>query len=175
MILKPSKGKLLIAEPSILNDRSFNRTVVMLTEHNVDGTVGFILNKNTHFKLNELVPEVTAELPVYFGGPVEQGNLYYIHKIPKIIPESIEIGKGFYWGGDIDTIIQLLNKSKIEPHQIRFFIGYSGWAAHQLEDEIEIDSWAVVENNFPNILDTDDKTLWRNQIIQLGGDYLLWG
>lgn len=173
-MLSPTKGKLLIAEPSILNDPSFNRSVVLLTEHNEDGSVGFILNKHSHFKLNELVPEISVEIPVYTGGPVEQGNLYFIHKVPELIEESIEIGNGFYWGGNIEIITELVNNHVIKADQIRFFLGYSGWNVNQLNEELEIDSWVVVENNFPNILDADDTTLWKNQMIQLGGDYLIW-
>lgn len=169
-----TKGKLLIAEPSILTDPSFNRSVILLTEHNVDGSVGFILNKLSAFKLNELVSEITVELPVYFGGPVEQGNLYFIHKIPDIITDSIEIGDGFYWGGDMQNIIELINNATIKEEDIRFFLGYSGWDANQLEEELEIYSWKVVDNKFPNILKLDDKTLWKNQLLELGGEYLIW-
>jgi putative transcriptional regulator len=173
-MLTLTKGKLLVAEPSILNDPSFNRSVVLLTEHNDDGTVGFILNKLSHFKLNELVPEITVDMPIYLGGPVEQGNLYFIHKVPEIIVGSIEIGNGFYWGGNIEIITELVNKQEIKSDEIRFFLGYSGWDVNQLNEELEIDSWVVVENNFPNILNADDTTLWKNQMIQLGGDYLIW-
>lgn len=173
-MLNLKKGKLLIAEPSILNDPSFNRSVVLLTEHNEEGSVGFILNKLSPFKLTELVSEIKIDLPVYFGGPVEQDNLYFIHKIPDIIEGSIEIGNGFYWGGNIEIIVNAINNSKIKTDQIRFFLGYSGWEVNQLNEELEIDSWIVVENNFPNILNADDTTLWKNQMIQLGGDYLIW-
>ncbi len=173
-MLKPTKGKLLIAEPSILNDPSFNRSVVLLTEHNEEGSVGFILNKLSHFKLNELVPEILIDFPVYLGGPVETENLYFIHKKPTSIPGSIAIGKGFYWGGNIQIITELVNKTAIKPNEIRFFLGYSGWEIDQLNEELAIDSWVVVENDFPNILDADDTTLWKNHMIQLGGDYLIW-
>ena len=54
----PSKGKLLVAEPSILNDKEFNRSVIYLTEHNKDGCIGFILNKPTEFILSDLIPEI---------------------------------------------------------------------------------------------------------------------
>lgn len=172
--MSPTKGKLLIAEPSILNDPSFNRSVVLLTEHNEDGSVGFILNKLSHFKLNQLVQEIAVEMPVYIGGPVEQSNLYFIHKIPHIIQGSIEIGEGFYWGGNIEIITELVNKQEIKSDEIRFFLGYSGWSANQLNEELEIDSWVVVENNFPNILDANDTTLWKDHMIKLGGEHLIW-
>ncbi len=87
--LKPTKGKLLIAEPSILSDSSFNRSVVLLTEHNENGSVGFIFNKPAPYKIKDLIPEIDSSLKIYFGGPVSEDNLYFVHKVPDLIPESI--------------------------------------------------------------------------------------
>jgi len=79
--LNPSKGKLLVAEPSILNDKEFNRSVIYLTEHNKDGCIGFILNKPTDFVLKDLIPEININYTIFHGGPVEQENLYFMHKV----------------------------------------------------------------------------------------------
>ena len=89
---------MLIAEPSMLGDVSFNRSVVLLAEHNSDGSVGFILNKPLSYTINDLLPEIEATFKIYNGGPVEQDNLYFIHNIPEIIPNSVEISNGIYWG-----------------------------------------------------------------------------
>ena len=83
------KGHLLIAEPSILGDLSFNRSVILLADHNTEGSVGFILNKPLDYSVNDLVPEVDATFTIYNGGPVEQDNLYFIHNIPELIPNSV--------------------------------------------------------------------------------------
>ena len=99
--IKPNKGDLLIAEPSIIGDISFNRSVVLLADHTDKGSIGFILNKILDYTLNDLIPEVKGDFKVYNGGPVEQDNLYFIHKVPDLIPESIEISHGIYWGGDL--------------------------------------------------------------------------
>lgn len=171
---KVKKGNLLVAEASILNDQSFSRTVILLTEHNESGSVGFILNKLSSFKVADLVPEIVVDLPVYIGGPVEQGNLYFIHKTPEIIADCIEIGRGFYWGGNVNSIIENLNNGSIKTNEIRFFLGYSGWDINQLEEELIINSWIVVENNFINILNADERTLWKDQMIELGGDHAIW-
>ena len=66
-ILKPTKGVLLIAEPSILTDVSFNRSVVLLAEVNDAGAVGFILNKPLDYCLGDLIPEIESNLPIYNG------------------------------------------------------------------------------------------------------------
>jgi putative transcriptional regulator len=93
---KLQKGHLLIAEPSIIGDLSFNRSVILLADHNKEGSVGFILNKRLAYSLNDLVPEIESDLKIYNGGPVEQDNLYFIHNIPELIPNSIEISNGIF-------------------------------------------------------------------------------
>ena len=75
---KPQKGDLLIAEPAIIGDVSFNRSIVLLADHSNEGSIGFILNKPLEYTINELVPELEATFKVYNGGPVEQDNLYFI-------------------------------------------------------------------------------------------------
>ena len=123
----PKKGHLLIAEPSILGDVSFNRSVVLLAEHNNEGSIGFILNKPLNYTINDLLPEIEASFKIYNGGPVEQDNLYFIHNIPEIIPNSVEISNGIYWGGDFETTQQLINEGKISKNNIRFFLGYNSF------------------------------------------------
>lgn len=174
-IIKPEKGHLLIAEPSIIGDVSFNRSVVLLAEYNKTGSVGFILNKPLKHKLRDFIPEVKSKLTVYNGGPVEQDNLYFIHSIPDIIPESIEISKGIYWGGDFNAILDLLKEDKLNENQIRFFLGYSGWEADQLDQELEVHSWVVVPNTYNNeIIGKTKANFWKQKMIELGGDYVLW-
>ena len=79
--MKLKKGCLLLAEPSILDDISFNRAVILLSEHNDDGSVGFIINKPLQHTIQELIPEINAQFIVYNGGPVGQENLYFIHTL----------------------------------------------------------------------------------------------
>jgi putative transcriptional regulator len=123
ILTKPKKGDLLIAEPSIIGDVSFNRSIVLLADHNEEGSIGFILNKPLEYSINDLVPEVEANFKVYNGGPVEQDNLYFIHKIPQLIPNSIEISLGIYWGGDFNKVAELIANNKINENDIRFFLG----------------------------------------------------
>ena len=173
--LKLAKGLLLVAEPSIIGDVSFNRSVVLLAEYNESGSVGFILNKPLQYKLRDFVPEINSKLPVFNGGPVEQDNLYFIHCIPEIIPDSIEISNGIYWGGDFSAIIDLLKDDKLNKNQIRFFLGYSGWESEQLEQELEVNSWVVVPNNYNNsIIGKTNINFWKEKMIEFGGDYILW-
>ncbi|MGF1558970.1 MAG: YqgE/AlgH family protein [Flavobacteriaceae bacterium] len=175
VILKPKKGKLLIAEPSLTGDVSFNRSVVLIAEHNEEGSVGFILNKPLAYHINDLVTEINIPLQVYNGGPVEQDNLYFIHKVPHLINNSIEISDGIYWGGDFENIIPLVNDNIISEDDIRFFLGYSGWASLQLDQELLSKSWVVVKNEYQSsIIQKSSQAFWKEKMLELGGDYLLW-
>lgn len=173
-LLKPTKGKLLIAEPSILSDSSFNRSVILLTEHNDGGSVGFIFNKPSPYKISDLIPDVDSSLKVYFGGPVSEDNLYFVHKVPELIPDSIEIADGIFWGGDFEAIQSLLNNDILSKHDIRFFLGYSGWNQKQLEEELQTTSWLVAENKFKNLFTINTNNFWKNELLKRGGIYQLW-
>ena len=173
--IKPLKGYLLIAEPSIIGDLSFNRSAILLAEHNHEGSIGFILNKPLRYDLNDLVPEVSPTIPVFNGGPVEQDNLYFIHNAPDLIDHSVYIDFGIYWGGDFTQIIELLNKGLLTNDQIQFFLGYSGWGPEQLEEEWQQNNWLVMPNDLHSdqIVKTD-QNYWRNTMNALGGAYAMW-
>ncbi|WNW02789.1 YqgE/AlgH family protein [Tenacibaculum sp. HL-MS23] len=172
--LKLEKGRLLIAEPTILNDCSFKRTIILLTEHTSKSSVGFILNRPLNYVLSDLVPEIDCDFTIYQGGPVEEDNLYFIHKVPNLIPNSIEVANGIYWGGNFELLKELLTSNKLKSTDIRFFLGYSGWETNQLEDELNTDSWFISENDYTNILTTNDKNLWKEKLLQKGGKYKIW-
>lgn len=172
---KLEKGKLLIAEPSIIGDLSFNRSVILLADHNNNGSVGFIINKPLKYSINDLVPEIRASFKIYNGGPVEQDNLYFIHNVPHLIPNSIEISNGIYWGGEYEITKELINSGKINKSNIRFFLGYTGWDEDQLESEMAESSWIITQNNYENkIIGKSPSHFWKKQIKELGGDYLIW-
>lgn len=172
--LTPKKGRVLIAEPSILDNPSFNRSVILLTEHNEKNTVGFILNKPLDYSLKDLIPTSNCDFQIFQGGPVEQDSLYFIHKLPELIPKSIEIGEGMYWGGNFETLSELLEKNRIPKEKIRFFLGYSGWGAQQLEEELKTNSWFCVENDFANIFRANSSSFWKKYLLKIGGKYKLW-
>jgi len=169
------KGQLLISEPSIIGDLSFNRSVILLADHDKEGSVGFIINKPLKYTINDLIPEVRARFKIYNGGPVEQDNLYFIHNIPDLIPNSIEISNGIYWGGDFESTKELINNGTIQKGNIRFFLGYTGWGENQLEAEMNSNSWIVTSNNYKNkIIGKSATHFWKEQIMELGGEYLIW-
>ncbi|MEE9364492.1 MAG: YqgE/AlgH family protein [Cellulophaga sp.] len=173
--LKPEKGTLLIAEPTLTGDVSFNRSVVLLAEHNEEGSIGFILNKPLAYNVNDLVREINIPFKVYNGGPVEQDNLYFIHKVPHLIDKSIEISHGIYWGGNFEKITDLINNEIISEKDIQFFLGYSGWESLQLSNELLSKSWIVTRNVYKSdIIQKTNHTFWKEKMIELGGNYVLW-
>ena len=175
ILTKPTKGDLLVAEPSIIGDLSFNRSIVLLTDHTKEGSIGFILNKPLDFTISDLIPEIEAPFKVYNGGPVEQDNLYFIHKVPELIPNSIEISLGIFWGGDFSEVSKLIVDNKINEKEIKFFLGYSGWELNQLEEELKSNSWVVTKNSYKkSIIEKDYEFFWKEKMVELGGNYSIW-
>lgn len=169
------KGKILIAEPSIIGDISFNRSIILLADHNNEGSIGFILNKPLDYCLGDLIPEIESNLPIYNGGPVQQDNLYFIHKVAELIPESIEISEGLFWSGNFEQVSKLVAEEKINENDIRFFLGYSGWEANQLNSELKGNTWILSENTHRNnIIKVVDTAFWKNKMLSLGGEYSIW-
>jgi putative transcriptional regulator len=168
-------GQLLIANPSIIGDVSFNRSVILLVDKNTEGAIGFIVNKPMEYNLYDLIPDIDSNHTVYYGGPVEQDNLYFIHNVPELIVDSVPIANGLFWGGNFDKTKILLNEGKLSSNQIRFFLGYSGWDKQQLENEIINNSWNVINNEYKeNILTVETESFWKNKMIAFGGEYSLY-
>lgn len=170
--LEPSLGKLLISEPFLM-DPNFKRSVVLITEHQSEGTVGFILNHPSALLLKDLIPELgDADFPVYIGGPVGTDTIHFIHRCYDKIGDGEEIAKGIYWGGNFETLKILINNNSISPDEIKFFIGYSGWAEQQLKDEIEENTWIVSDKYHADVVFSDnEEEVWREVIINLGPKY----
>lgn len=139
----PKKGYFLLSEP-FLSDPTFKRSVILLTEHNKEGSVGFILNKDTGLNINELIddfPEFNCK--VFEGGPVQRDTLHFIHKMGDIIDDCHEVCEGVYWGGNFETLKTLIQNKIIKSNDILFFLGYSGWSPRQLRNEIKENSWIL--------------------------------
>ena len=157
---KLAKGNLLIAEPS-LGDPNFERSVVFLCDHDERGTFGLVFNQTTNLHLNDVLKEPVAnDLPLYLGGPVEQNTLHFLHRL-SFIEEAIPVGENLFWSGDFEQVISMLNVGKITEQDIRFFIGYSGWSAGQLEEELKKDAWIVSKTDAAFMFDTPINQFWR--------------
>ncbi|MEZ4918277.1 MAG: YqgE/AlgH family protein [Saprospiraceae bacterium] len=164
-------GQLLLAEP-FMADPYFKRAVVLLCEHGPGGSIGFILNKVIDMPLNELMsdfPEFESE--VYYGGPVQTDTLHYIHNVGPLLEDSVEVTDGVWWGGDFEKLKFLIESELIQPSNIRFFIGYSGWGESQLDSEMEHGSW-VAADMYPNyIFKSPANRLWSQVMSNKGSTY----
>jgi putative transcriptional regulator len=172
--IKPAQGSLLISEP-FLKDYYFRRSVILLAEHNEEGSFGLIINKPIEIKLNEIIkdfPDFDASL--YIGGPVKTDSLFVLHTLGDKIENSSKIMQGLYWGGNIDTIKSMIEDKKISRKDIRFYIGYSGWDAKQLDKELKENSWVVTKAKTKQLMFDTPEDMWKNVLKSLGSEYAMW-
>jgi len=168
------KGTVLISEP-FLSDNYFRRSVVYLTEHNKDGTLGFVLNKPLDIRINEVVEDFPAtDIPISVGGPVSNNTVHYLHTLGDIIPESVAVAEGIYWGGDFELIKELIAAGKIKSHELRFFLGYAGWSADQLEGEMKENAWLVSRISPRMVMQSTDSEFWSDVMARYNNKYRAW-
>jgi len=168
----PAAGQLLLSEPFML-DPNFKRTVVMVCEHIEDGgTVGFILNRPLKIKVSDaLVDFEGIDNELFYGGPVAQDTLHYLHRHGDLIEDSMQIIDDIYWGGNFEQLNNMLKAGTIESTDVKFFLGYSGWSPGQLEAEMEDSSWIISQARSQYIFNTSDKELWKKVLSDMGGEY----
>ncbi len=172
---KLHQGDLLIADPSIIGDASFHRAVVLITAINDHAPMGLILNKRLDFSLGEVIPEINQSIPLYFGGPVDPDNLFFIHNIPNLTEDSILVSPNLYFGGNTEQVFEAIEKGILNNLNSRFFLGYSGWSKGQLAHEIALNSWFTSTNIFEEkIVSCSSTTLWKDLLLSKGGEYRLW-
>jgi putative transcriptional regulator len=170
----PEKGKILISEP-FLPDTFFNRSVVYLTDHNPKGSVGFILNKKLDIKIADAVSGFEGwNEQLNMGGPVAPDTLHFLHNLGTLVPKSVHVEGDIYWGGDIDAIRDLIRSGSVSPAKIRFFLGYSGWSAGQLERELKENSWVIAKVKSEMIMNSRGADSWKRFLKSLKNKYRVW-
>ncbi|MEQ8810539.1 MAG: YqgE/AlgH family protein [Imperialibacter sp.] len=170
--VNPNKGDLLISEP-YLSDPNFERSVILLCEHDVSGSIGFVLNRLSELSLAEVIEGAPDdEIPLFIGGPVQQDTLHFVHCSPHLMEEGREIARGIYWGGDFEKLMELMSAGLVTADEARFFIGYSGWGAGQLSEELDTNSWIVNKKTAPQyIFEYSHEELWRQVLKDMGGKF----
>jgi putative transcriptional regulator len=157
-------GKLLIASPSMSD--YFHRTVILVVEHSDQGAFGLVLNRPSETTVGEASPEL-AELVgdehlIHVGGPVQPNAVTAVgdHSVPDEATKLIVDSVGMV---DLDDPPELL--------RLRIYVGYAGWAAGQLDGELEQDAWIVED------ADPDDPfregDLWSDALARKGGSFAL--
>lgn len=148
------------------------RTVVLLCEHQAEGSFGFVLNKSFDQELGELIIQAEGiRFPVYDGGPVQKDSLHFLHQCPELIAGGIEVINGIFWGGDFEEVLVLLKENKLGRNDIRFFLGYSGWTEGQLNAELETKSWITREASRRLVFNMNTQQIWKEALKDLGGEY----
>ncbi|MFM2339259.1 MAG: hypothetical protein RL115_2452 [Bacteroidota bacterium] len=141
------KGKYIKAT-HLLNGSIFENALILIIEHNEKGNTGFIVNKPFHRRFNELVAFRHARpFPLFYGGPVEVEGLFFLHKKPDVIPLATPITTGVYYAGNFAEAVKNINNNNISEQEIKLLVGYCGWDAGQLAEEITEGSWEVVINH----------------------------
>lgn len=166
-------GKLLIAEP-FMDDVHFKRALILICDHHSEGTLGFIINKSLNLKVSDLISDFPDfDAVAYYGGPVQNDTIHFVHTVGDLIQNGLEISKGVFWGGDFNQLKFLIQNELISPEQIRFYIGYTGWSVGQLRDEVEVKSWLLTEGDSRYVFSTEStEELWRTALRSKGSHYM---
>ena len=166
-------GTILLSEP-FMWDENFRRTVILLCRHHsVEGTSGVILNKPVKLELEDLLESFPKNFggKLYLGGPVGTDLIQILHTMGDKLTGSQKICEGVYWGGDFNQLKKLIRQGEITNKHIRFYIGYSGWDAKQLKDELHDNSWILASARHDYIFNTEPDSLWKKIMNDMGGVY----
>ena len=157
----------IIISTALLNGSSFEKTVIVIAEHNEKGSLGFIINQPFARSLNELEEfKDSIPVPLFTGGPVQNDMLYFLHRRADLIDEGQLVDGNVYLYGDFKTAVQLLNTAVLPVTDVKLFIGYCGWDAGELEAELAEGSWLLTNASVDLVFDEDPELLWDKLLLQ---------
>lgn len=166
-------GALLVAEPPMA-DPNFKRSVVLLCQHSDEGSFGLVLNKPSPMQLSEVSGlKLPAGLQLGLGGPVQPDSLHFLHPFGDEIDGALQIAEGIWWGGNMESLLEVIGDERVDALDVRFFLGYSGWGDGQLEEEVVDGGWIVLPATDSLVFSEGDDELWRQILRELGGEYAL--
>jgi putative transcriptional regulator len=167
------KGQLLL-DSGQLHGSFFQRTVVLICQHDAEGAFGLVLNRATGSKVGEMVvadlPEKLKECPLYLGGPVQPTALSFLHT-DSFIPDA-NVLPNLSLGHSLDALTEI-GESFSSTRKVKMFAGYAGWSPGQLEDEMKRDAWLTHPATVSLVFETDSAGLWRIILEQKGWKYKL--
>jgi putative transcriptional regulator len=160
-------GSLLLAHPA-MKDPNFRRSVVLMSAHNAEGAMGVVLNRPLGRRLGELSGDFAlgplAGVPLFSGGPVQTEQL--VLAAWQTRPDGFRL----HFGIEPDRALQLLAE---EGTHVRGFLGYSGWSAGQLENEMRLRTWVVADVPEDLLTNAQDESLWREVLGREGAEWRL--
>ncbi|QEP42573.1 YqgE/AlgH family protein [Ectothiorhodospiraceae bacterium BW-2] len=172
------KNQLLIATPS-LGDSRFKHSVIYLCEHNREGAFGLVINQPTPITLQEILQQMEIDLTpasdfasqsilVLDGGPVDQGHGLVLHQRQQLWRSTMAISSDLA----VTTSRDILESIAADPLQPNYLmtLGYAGWGAGQLEQELLQNSWLNVPASLELLFNTPYDSRWEMATRQLGFD-----
>ena len=156
-------GRLLIASPT-LEDENFRRTVILVLDHGEDGALGLVVNRPMEVDVSSVLPAwqpyTTAPGRLFQGGPVQLDSALGLVALPgnAVEPVGIRLLIGSIGLVDLDAPPEVIASGLAG---LRIFAGYAGWAAGQLEGEIDEGAWYVVDSEPRDAFTDDPARLWR--------------
>lgn len=164
--VEPERVFLLVAKGGIM-DPTFSKTVVLAVRPDDGGPVGVILNRPSTVELRSLYPG-RADIAnrrdlVFLGGPVEPDALLFAFRSPRKPSNGLFVADDIYLSGFSEVLTELL-KHPENAGQQRFFVGFSGWATGQLEDEIAQGGWHVLRFDAKAVFDMNPLTMYEEML-----------
>jgi putative transcriptional regulator len=170
---KNLKGQLLL-DGGKLQGSFFHRTVVLVCEHNAEGALGLVLNRNSGNKVGEMIvadlPEELKEQALFLGGPVQPAALSFLHS-DNFIPDANVI-TNLSINHSLEALVDL-GESFSSTQKVKIFAGYSGWSPGQLEEEMKRGAWLVHPASVDLVFKTEPKNLWQTILDKKGWQYKL--
>ena len=167
------KGQLLL-DGGNLRGSFFQRTVILVCQHDAEGAFGLVLNRASGSNAGDLIvgdlPKLIKSLPLHFGGPVQPSALSFLHA-DTFLPDA-NVMPNLSLGHSLDSLVEL-GESFASAQKIRLFVGYSGWSPGQLEDEIKRDAWLIHPASLDLVFHAKPEQLWQSVLRQKGGKYKL--
>ena len=167
------KGQLLL-DSGQLRGSFFQRTVVLICEHDAEGAFGLVLNRASDSKVGDMVvadlPETLRECPLYLGGPVQRTALSFLHT-DSFIPEA-NVLPNLSLGHSLDALTEI-GESFSSTRKVKMFAGYACWSPGQLEDEMKREAWLTHPATIALVFESDPAQLWRIILEQKGWKYKL--
>lgn len=172
---KSLRGQLLVAMPQ-LNDPRFAHSVVCLCGHDENGAMGLMVNKTIDSfnftdlaeQLNIKTNEALAPIPIHYGGPVDMARGFVMHTSDYDHSTSIVLSSHISLTASLE-VLELIARDEGPQHKI-IALGYAGWDANQLEQEIQDNAWLVVEPDVDLLYGTETNDLWRKAMKKIGVD-----
>ena len=167
------KGQLLL-DSGQLYGSFFQRTVVLICQHDAEGAFGLVLNRTTGSNVGDMIvadlPEDLKSCPLYLGGPVQPSALSFLHS-DAFVPDANVI-PNLSLGHSLDTLVEL-GESLSPTRKIKMFAGYAGWSSGQLEDEMKRKAWLTHPASLELVFDTPLEGLWQGILRRKGWKYKL--